>query len=61
MISSLGLSTPKSFAVCVLSSCGSEVEIPGSLANSVVAHDVFLEAVLSEDVLLKHTCERMFC
>lgn len=35
-----------------------EVEISGFFVNSVVSHDVFLEAALGEDVLLKQTCER---
>ena len=37
------------------------MEISGFFGNSVVSHDVFLEAVLWEDVLLKLTHERMFC
>jgi hypothetical protein len=36
----------------------SEVEISGFLGNSVVSHDVILEAVMGEDVLLKQTHER---
>jgi hypothetical protein len=35
-----------------------DVEIPGFFGNSIVSCDVFLEAVLWEDVLLKQTRER---
>lgn len=36
-----------------------EMDISGFFGNSVVSRNVFLEAVLREDVLLKQTCERM--
>lgn len=35
-----------------------EVEISGFFVNSVVSRDVFPEAALREDVLLKQACER---
>ena len=38
-----------------------EVEICGFTEDSIVSWDVFLEAVLWEDILLRQTCERMFC
>lgn len=37
----------------------SEVEIPGFCGNSLVSHDIFLDAVLWEDVLLKRMFEKV--
>jgi hypothetical protein len=38
-----------------------EVEISGFFGDSVLSRDVFLEAVLWEDVLTTQACERALC
>jgi len=40
--------------------CNCEVEISGFFGDSVMSCDIFLEAVLREDVLLKQTLERTY-
>ena len=38
----------------------SEVDISGFFGNSAVSHDVLVDAVLEEDVLLKQKCGLCF-